>query len=121
MSSPPPPPISKIRMWWKMKKDQLRKWYKNKTKKYHNIHYIPYFHDNKTYYYPLVIKHGIKPILEKAYGDDKDITKDMLKFFGPNCDFHNMKLKPKYFGCKVLKLVIDGEEKVFNSNENITI
>ena len=86
-----------------------------------NISYVQYFHNSKWYYFPIVSKRGPKKVIDKALVRSIDVTDKVKMLVGPNVDFYGYTMKPKDFGFDSLTIVVDGDEKKFNSEHNITL
>lgn len=86
---------------------------------------VPYYHNNLRYCYPLVIKKGPKNDY-KIFTDGKDITAQILPYFGPNVDLYQLQLTPKMLGYSSLQIErqnVEGENRsvVFQANEKILL
>lgn len=83
---------------------------------------IPYEYNDKTYYYILHKKRGIRPISIIKDQDGNCITDIITPYLGPNLDCHHIHLHPKDFGyAKISIELVDNTYKEFSENEIIKI
>jgi len=80
-----------------------------------------YFNDN---FYRFIISTDFK-VLDTFYSatdeNNNDITDEIVKYIGPNNDFHNLELTPLMLGYKTINLTVDDKEIVFNENDILKI
>jgi hypothetical protein len=76
-----------------------------------------YFNDN---FYRFIISTDFK-VIDTLYSatdeNNNDITDEIVKYIGPNNDFHNQTLTPLMLGYKMINLTVDDKEFIFNEND----
>jgi hypothetical protein len=76
----------------------------------------------KVYKMVVLPTRGPSPIIQIRNQDEKDITDDILPYFGPNYDWHRVSIIPQFFMCEKMTFELeDGTQKIFNELDYINI
>ena len=85
-----------------------------------NTFQITYVIKGKIYKMILIPNRYPTKILDIRDEYDNDLTEDILSYYGPNYDWHNISFIPQFFNCKQLIFQLDdGTEKIFNEIDYI--
>jgi hypothetical protein len=85
-----------------------------------NIYEMRYVVNGRLYKMVVIPKRGPTPVLQISNDEDIDVTSQILPYMGPQYDWHNNKLTPKFFNYKTLTFQLsDGTE--YTVKEDIQI
>jgi hypothetical protein len=83
---------------------------------------ISYKYNDKSYFYLLKVPRGVTPLKTIQDEDENDVSDFITPYLGPNLDCHNVKLYPRDFGYKSLKITtIFDKIIIFNEDELISL
>lgn len=87
-----------------------------------NTYLVEYIIGGKIYKMIVLPKRGPNTILQIRDHTEKDITDEILPYFGPNYDWHNVSVIPQFFNCEKMTFELDdGTQKIFNELDYIDI
>tara|TARA_Y100000389_G_C17412106_1_gene491544 strand:+ start:234 stop:734 length:501 start_codon:yes stop_codon:yes gene_type:complete len=102
--------------------NMLQKFKHNAVKIDKKTYELTYCLDDKTYKMLFKVKRGPNPILKILDENDLDVTSELLPYIGPNYDWHNFKISPKFFNKKTIKFIKQNEEiLVFQDKDNMDL
>ena len=87
-----------------------------------NVYSVSFYLNGETYKIPVVVPRFSfdkkQPPLMVLNKNEDDVTQNILKYMGPNCDFYGMTLKPKHLNEKYLNFMMeDGSEMNLLEND----
>lgn len=81
---------------------------------------VDYVINGKLYKMIVIPKKGPCPILQIRNENEEDLTDYILPYYGPNYDWHSIKIIPQFFRCKQLIFEMDdGFQKEFGTLDYI--
>ena len=92
------------------------------TKLDKNTYLVEYIIGGKIYKMIVLPKRGPNTIIQIRDHNEKDITDEILPYFGPNYDWHRVNLIPQFFKCEKMTFELDdGTQKIFNELDYVDI
>jgi hypothetical protein len=83
---------------------------------------VEYVVGGKIYRMIVIPKRGPPHIIQATDQDGRDITDNLLPYYGPNYDWHSIHFIPQFFNCDRITFILsDGSEKTFEEHNYILL